>query len=272
MVPERESAGAATRCAGSRRTNDTAPIDPARFYTGIVAELHAPLRSSAPDPDLYGGFIRAVGEPALELGCGDGDPMIELRCRGLDVEGVDSSPEMLERCRLAADRRGVDVVVHLQRMQDLDVARTFRCIYLAGASFNLLTTDEDALATLRRIRAHLHPDGSALVPLFIPTPTERLGHPVEAVEPDGALIRVTPISEWRDEERRIQQTVLRYERVSSTGRVAEDRPWTLHWHAQDGFRALATAADLRVAAVLDERGEPASPDDSTFAFWLQPTS
>lgn len=235
-----------------------------------MAELYAPLRSSAPDPDLYAGFIGAVGEPALELGCGDGDPMIELRCRGLDVEGVDSSAAMLDRCRAAAADRGVDVVVHLQRMQDLDVARRFRCIYLAGATFNLLPTDEDALATLRRIRAHLDPEGSALVPLFIPTPTERLGHPVEAIEPDGAVIRVTPISEWRDEERRSQQTVLRYERISHTGHVVEDRPWTIHWHSQEGFHALAAAAGLRTAAVLDERGEPASPEASTFAHWLQP--
>jgi hypothetical protein len=245
-------------------------IDPARFYTGLVAELYAPLRSSVPDPDVYAGFIRAVGEPALELGCGDGDPMIELRCRGVDVEGVDSSPEMLDRCRVAAARRGVEVVVHLQRMQDLDVARTFRCIYLAGATFSLLTTDDDATATLRRIREHLEPDGSALVPLFIPTPTEPLGLPVEATDSDGAVISVTPMSEWRDEERRLQQTVLRYERIADTGQVAEDRPWTLHWHSQVGFRTLAAAAGLRAMAVLNEHGEPASPEDSTFAHWLQP--
>ncbi len=235
-----------------------------------MAELYAPLRSHAPDPDVYAGFIRAVGEPALELGCGDGDPMIELRRRGVDVEGVDSSPEMLDRCRAAAAREGVEVVVHLQRMQDLDVPRTFRSVYLAGATFNLLTTDEDALATLQRIRAHLEPDGAALVPLFVPTPTESLGQPVEAIDSDGAVIRVTPISEWRDEERRVQQTVLRYERIGEQSHVAEDRPWTLHWHSQDGFRALAAAAGLQTAAVLDRHGEPASPEDSTFVFWLQP--
>lgn len=237
-----------------------------------MAELYAPLRSSTPDADLYAAFIDAVGEPALELGCGDGDPMLELRGRAIDVEGVDSSPAMLERCRTRAEEQGVDVVVHLQRMQDLDLPRRFRSVYLAGATFNLLTTDEDALETLRRIRAHLDPDGAALVPLFIPTATGpgRLGQPVEATEPDGAVIRVTAISEARDEARRTQQTVLRYERISDEGHVAEDRPWTIHWHTQEGFAALAAAAGLRAAAVLDEHGKPASPEDSTFAYWLQP--
>ena len=237
-----------------------------------MAELYAPLRSATPDPDIYAGFIGAVGEPALELGCGDGDPIIDLRSRGLDVEGVDSSPTMLERCRAAAAARDVDVVVHLQRMQDLDLPRRFRSVYLAGATFNLLPTDDDALEALRRIRIHLTTDGAALVPLFIPTATEpeRLGQAVEATEPSGAVIRVSPISERRDDERRIQETVMRYERITADGHVVEDRPWTVHWHTQEGFRALAADAGLRTAAVLDEHGAPASPDDSTFAFWLQP--
>ena len=199
--------------------------------------------------------------------------MIELRRRGLDVEGVDSSPDMVERCRAAADAVGLDIVVHLQRMQDLDLRRRFRSIYLAGATFNLLTTDADAFDALQRIRAHLEADGSALVPLFIPTPTppEELNRPVEATEPDGGRIRVTPTAERRDEERRIQETVLRYERIWDGGHTVDERPWTIHWHSQDDFRSLAAAAGLRSTAILDERGERAGASDSTFAFWLQPT-
>ena len=33
---------------------------------------------------------------------------------------------------------------------------------------------------------------------------------------------------------------------------------------------MATAAGLKTAAILDERGGPAAPDDTTFVFWLQP--
>jgi SAM-dependent methyltransferase len=252
--------------------SQTVAIDPAQFYTGIVSELYAPLRSATPDPDLYAGFIAAVGEPALELGCGDGDPMIELRRRGLDVEGVDSSAEMLQRCRRRAVEHDVEVVVHHQRMQDLDVPRRFRSIFLAGATFNLLTTDEDASSALRRIRLHLEPDGAALVPLFVPAPTpaDRLGQPTEALDDTGARIRVTPVAERRDEVGRIQETTLRYERTVDDETASEDRLWILHWHSQDGFRALAADAGLETVAVLDERGGPASAGDETFAFWLRP--
>jgi hypothetical protein len=75
-------------------------IDPAQFYTGIVAELYTPLRSATPDPDIYARFIGVVGEPALELGCGDGDPMIELRRRGSTWKG--STPQ--QRCSSVVGR------------------------------------------------------------------------------------------------------------------------------------------------------------------------
>ena len=226
----------------------------------------------SPDPDHYAGFIGAAGEPALELGCGGGDPIIELRRRDLDVEGVDSSADMLERCRNKAAELGIEVVLHQQRMQDLELPRRYRSIYLAGATFNLLTTDDDARASLRRIRAHLTDNGSALVPLFIPSPTsqDRLGQPVEASEPDGTVIRCTPVEETRDEVRRTQVTLLRYERLSGDEHESEDRPSTLHWHTQEGFELLAQEAGLRTSAVLNPRGGPASPEDEAFTFWLQP--
>jgi hypothetical protein len=72
------------------------------------------------------------------------------------------------------------------------------------------------------------------------------------------------VSEERDEATRLQTTVLRYQR----GDEVLERPWVLHWHTQDGFRALAAAAGLDVAAVLAPTGGEAAPDATEFAFWL----
>ncbi|MEO8908508.1 MAG: class I SAM-dependent methyltransferase, partial [Microbacteriaceae bacterium] len=126
---------------------------------------------STSDPAPYERFVRRVGGPALELGCGDGDPLLDLVAAGLDVEGLDASSDMLERCRQAADQRGLDVTLHLATMQDMDLGRRYHSIYLAGATFNLLDDDATAGASLRRIAAHLEPDGVALIPLMLPVPT-----------------------------------------------------------------------------------------------------
>lgn len=249
-------------------------VDPSLFYTGIVAELFEPLRVVAPDAAPYASFIEVSGEPALELGCGTGDPLLELRRRGVDVEGVDSSADMLDRCRRRAAAEGLDVVVHLQRMEALDLPRRFRTIYLAGSAFNLLPDDALARRALVRIRAHLDEGGSALIPLFVPpsTPEHELGLAREAREPDGSTIRVTAISEVRNDDDRYQETVLRYERVTGDNSTVVDRPWILHWYSQDQFRELAASAGLATVVVLDATGGPAPKESQEFAFWLNVAS
>ncbi|GAB2486487.1 class I SAM-dependent methyltransferase [Nocardiopsis aegyptia] len=128
-------------------------MHPADFYTGIVADLYGPLRRFAPDPDPCEEFVRQVGGPGLELGCGDGDPLIELVRRGVQVEGVDSSADMVRRCRERAAAAGVEVVVHHQRMEELALPRRYGAVFLAGPTFTLLADDAAALAALRGVRA-----------------------------------------------------------------------------------------------------------------------
>ena len=95
-----------------------------------------------------------------------------------------------------------------------------------------------------------------------------IGRVREASEPDGSTIRFTITSVIRDEKTRRQETMTRYERLAKDHVVVE-RPWILHGHTQEGFRALATAAGLSTVAVLGASGERAEPSATTFAFWLQ---
>ena len=239
-----------------------------------MAELYGPLRSQVPDPEPYAQFIARYGEPALELGCGTGDPILALRERGLDVDGVDSSAHMLAKCRAAAEARGIDVALFEQAMETLDLPRRYRTIYLAGPTFNLLTDDRAARDALTRIGAHLDPAGAALVPLFIPSPTppDQLGVAREHVTDDGRVQRVTPVSETRDNRKRLQTTVLRYESTLDGVTETVERPWLLHWHTQAGFTKLAEAAGLTVDAVLAPSGGSARPNDDAFVFVLRSAS
>ncbi|MEY2569680.1 MAG: hypothetical protein QOE63_30 [Acidimicrobiaceae bacterium] len=245
-------------------------IEPSAFYTGIVAELYRPLRSSVPESAPYIAFVEGYGQPALELGCGDGDPLLDLRERGLDVEGLDSSADMLERLRAAAVARGVEVVLHHTTIEAMDLGRRYRSIYLAGPTFNLLADDTTARRALERIAAHLEPEGAALVPLFIPvaTPPHKLGAVREQRTPAGALLRVTSVAEARVDDARQQVTTLRYELTDADRSEVIERPWVLHWHTQDGFRALAERAGLHTNVVLSPEGGVAAPDADAFAFVL----
>lgn len=246
-------------------------VEPADFYTGLVAQMYRHLRSETFAPEPYARFIALVGQPALELGCGDGDPMLELRARGLDVEGLDSSADMLDRCRVAAAARGLDVVLHHATFESMDLGRRYRAIYLAGATFNLLPDDATAQRALQRIAAHLQPGGSALIPLFIPgAPSQRLvGQAREHTTDDGSLMRVSTLSVDHDPAARVQIARLRYELVRGTTSETLERDWLLHWFDQQQFAAMATDAGLTVHGVFADNGGRATADDTSFTFWLR---
>jgi len=243
-------------------------VEPADFYTGLVSELYTPLRSVDPDPEPYARFVARTGEPALELGCGDGDPLLELRRRGLDVEGLDSSADMLDRCRARATDRGVDVVLHHSPIESMDLGQRYRSIFLAGPTFNLIVDDDTALRALERIRIHLEPEGAALIPLFVPDPVDPrvLGRAKELRTEHGETLRCTYVSVHRDDASRRQSAGLRYERISGGETTVLEREWVLHWHTQAGFRDLVTDAGLRVRAVLAGDGRPATDDAGEFVF------
>lgn len=246
------------------------PIAPSDFYTGLVAEMYRHLRSETFDADPYARFVERSGEPALELGCGDGDPMLDLRSRGLAVEGLDSSADMLDRCRAAASARDIDVTLHHATFEEMDLGRRFRSIYLAGATFNLLPDDETAQTALHRIAEHLHPEGSALIPLFVPqAPIEsEIGSVREHVTDDGAVMRLTILDIARDEAARNQTTELRYELLGADGHQTVDRSWKLHWFEQEQFATMVANAGLATRSVRRANGSRATSHDTAFSFVL----
>ena len=247
-------------------------MDAADFYTGLVAELYAPLRSGTPDSDHYVRFVREHGEPALELGCGDGDPILDLRAVGLDVDGVDSSVDMLDRCAARATERRLTVTTFCQRMEELDLPRRYASIYIAGGTFTVLPDDDAGVLALRSISAHLRPGGRVLVPLWVPpaTPTDELGVPRTARQPDGSTISVAVLTETRDPSTRTRESLLRYERRSADGTSeALERTWVIHWYTPSGFAELAASAGLDVVSCLDdETGEPADDGSADFVVIL----
>ncbi|WP_394841720.1 methyltransferase domain-containing protein [Pendulispora brunnea] len=49
--------------------------------------------------DLFEVLAAKPGERVLDVGCGTGDHVAELRARGVDAVGVDASPDMIARAR-----------------------------------------------------------------------------------------------------------------------------------------------------------------------------
>src|SRR2546421_303690 len=80
------------------------------------------------DRAFYLDIVRKHGEPVLDVGCGTGRILFEFLAKGIDIEGIDSSPEMLAICREKAKQLGITAPVHLQQMQQLDLPRRYGTI------------------------------------------------------------------------------------------------------------------------------------------------
>ena len=243
-----------------------------QFYTGLIAEAYALLASAPPDPKPYERFVQRCDGPALELGCGDGRPMLDLIEAGLEVEGLDSSADMLDRCRAAAAARDLgEVTLHLGDMADFNLGHTYRSIYVAGATITLLADDDSIGASLTCMARHLSEGGRAMIPFWIPPADTGAGKAVEAPDSDrpDSVLRCTTVRVDRDEARRRHSSLLRYERLVD-GRVIEqvERWWNVHWLAVGQAVHLAIEAGFADVRARGVDGEPADPDASLFTLVL----
>ncbi len=246
---------------------------PELFYSGMIAELYDPLVSEVATGDQYSGFIDHSGQPALELFCGSGSPMIDLLREGYEVHGVDSSEDMLEILKTRADAAGVKAEVFCQPIQNMNLPNQYPTIFIAGASFTLLQTDEIAQVALNNLYTHTQAGGSVLIPLEIPSikaVQERLGVFKDKVLDDGTIIRCAHVAMKADEAARDLTITLRYERQKPDGDLEwVEQDWIRHWWKQDHFRTMLKQSGFSEIRCLTPDGKSAQPDDTIFIFTAQ---
>jgi SAM-dependent methyltransferase len=136
---------------------------------------------------------REHAQDILELGAGAGRVSVALARRGLNINGLELSPAMLERGKQFAARENANVNFVLGNMMDFKLEQKFPLII---APFNALMhlyslTDQDR--ALEMVRAHLEPNGIFAFDLYQP----RFGlegvlrHEGETfLEPDGSRLDV----------------------------------------------------------------------------------
>ena len=144
------------------------------FFTGRIAREYASLWSHLYDPGMVGPAVDflvrlARGGPVLELGVGTGRLALPLSARGVEVHGIELSPDMVEQLRIQA---GADAVgITLGDMATATVQNggsSFSLAYLVRNTIMNLTTQDAQVACFRNVAWHLEIGGRFVMEVMVP--------------------------------------------------------------------------------------------------------
>jgi ubiquinone/menaquinone biosynthesis C-methylase UbiE len=249
--------------------------DPDYEYRGLMALFWDFFRgdtSTWEDRFLFLEIIRRYGQPVLDVGCGTGRILLDFMSQGIDIDGIDNSPEMLDLCRQKALAQSLNPTLHLGQMESLDLPRRYQVILVPSSSFQLLTDPAQAAQAIRRFHDHLQPGGVLAMPFMrihkdgdpLDSGWEQSG---EKVRPeDGALVQRWSRVRY-DPATRLEHTEDRYQ-VTLDGQVlAEEHhqrsPATRDYTAAEAIQLYRQAGfeDVQVISGFSKDFEPVKPDD-----------
>ncbi len=216
----------------------------------------------------------------LEIACGTGRVAIRLAQAGVDVVGLDLSRRMLA----VAQRKSVGLP-HMRwvrgDMRSFDLGETFQQVIIPGHAFQNLTTPQDQVACLDRIRRHLAPGGLLIVHLDHQDvrwlgdlrgarsgrlePREQFRHPTTSRP-------VRTFRAWTYEpatQTAIEHTV--WEEIDADGQVAErieKQPVRLHCVFRFEMEHLLARVGFLIQAVYGDFFRQPLQDESTDMIWV----
>jgi SAM-dependent methyltransferase len=218
-----------------------------------------PLYQARTDVGFYVDEAKSARGPVLELGSGTGRVLLPIARAGGTITGVDSSGEMLARCRtkLAAEPVAVRerVTLHQQDIHDFDVGARFALIIAPFRVVQHLTTEDAQLRFLSRVARHLMPGGHFVFDVFNP-------HFDKLVGADGNEHEDTP--EQRLPDGRTLRRTFRVARVRWVDQVSEVelvyyvdgerfvQAFDMRWFLPAELRHLLARVGLRVREIYGD--------------------
>ena len=237
-------------------------------YQQLCAEFYDIDKPAAPADALeyYAAIVSQAGGPALEPMCGSGRLLVPLLERGHDVDGVDGSGHMLDRCRTRCAALGFNPALSQQLLHELSLSRRYRLIFIPEGSFSLVIDPNEARESLRRMHAALVPGGRLVIDVERYEGSENHRWPWDGrsvTRPDGARIIYSRLGHF-DATRRISYSMGRYDLVEG-GKLLETEfeEFNLRQYERNEFSALLEECGfIRVQMLPHYRQNSSSPEGS----------
>jgi SAM-dependent methyltransferase len=135
-----------------------------------VYELDKPVGQAFADVDYYTALLADVSGSILEPAAGTGRFLIPLLEAGHQIEGLDSSPQMLACCRRHCRDRGLDPALREADMTLFVQLAAYEAVILPAGSIALLDGRKATLQALTCFRDSLVPGGRLLVDVPVHRP------------------------------------------------------------------------------------------------------
>lgn len=250
-------------------------------YRGLIAKSWDLLRgdtSGWADRYFFRGVIEESGTPALDVGCGTGRLLLDYLSDGLDVEGADVSPEMLNLLLEKAGEVGIHPRVYLQAMESLDLPRRYRTIIVPSSTFQLVIDLDQAQGVMERFYAHLQPGGALAMSFMLayegdPQESGIRNSEWELAGEEKRPANGTIVRRWTrstiDFDQKLEHTDDRYE-ILKDGQVIEveeySRSPATRWYTQEESAELFYSAGFDQVQLFHEFSQkPVRPDSRVWA-------
>jgi len=246
------------------------PPTPMSSYTSLEAALHDAFwaaEGEAAELPLLDDFLRAYPGPAIEVGCGSGRLLLPLLAAGHPIEGLDSSPDMLRRCRESAAMLGLSPTLHLADMTGFRPPTGYQAVAVPAFALQLAG---DPAALISRFATWLAPGGGLFLTTF---------------RPDAELAGELPEDEWFDDHhitlddgstatlvtrhtidraRRLLDRRHRYLLHDTAGRETgrHESRQLLRWFEPGELESLVARSGFRITRRIAELDPAATPADA----------
>jgi SAM-dependent methyltransferase len=144
--------------------------EPEYEYHGMMAQNWDLFRgdtSNWEDRFFFHEIIQESGQPVLDVGCGTGRLLLDYFSQGIDIDGMDNSPEMLNLCRQKAKALGLQPALFECYMETMNLPRHYQTIIVPSSSFQLVLDPLCAQKSMKRFYKHLIPGGILVMPFML---------------------------------------------------------------------------------------------------------
>ncbi|WP_035287755.1 class I SAM-dependent methyltransferase [Clostridium sp. KNHs214] len=142
------------------------------YYGSLSSEVYdmdKPIGHSFGDVEFYMNRLESCKGPILEPATGTGRILIPLLEKGLNIDGFDSSKDMLKICENNCKKRGLNPKLFEAKMESFSQDTEYDAIIVPTGTFLLLHKRKDSIKALENFYRHLSNGGRLILDIFLQT-------------------------------------------------------------------------------------------------------